>query len=145
MIAPYLSCEKILLNFEAKGFKQTIKKMLVNSSEKNYALIIDEMTKREALMPTALGQGIALPRIVLESKPKTEIIVAISPKGIFLNSFDRMPVKIIFLFLFSKKDNFASILAQSLRFLNDNNLRAELLHSKTAEEVIKSIKEWEQG
>jgi len=53
-------------------------------------------------------------------------------------------VKIIFLYLFSKKDDYPSILAQSLRLLNEDSLRAELLNSKTREEIIAAIKAWEE-
>lgn len=144
MLADYLAREKILLNFEAKDYKQALKKMLAVSSEKNIPQIIDMFMKRETLMPTTLGKGIALPRIVVDDKKKTELIIAFSSKGIHANSFDRLPIKIVFLFLFSKTEDYPSILAQSLRLLNDSALRTELLVSKTVDEIMNAIHEWEE-
>ena len=144
MLADYLEGEKILLNIEAKDYKQALEKMLAVSSEKNLQPIVNMFMKREALMSTALGKGIALPRIVLDDKKKTELIIALSAKGIHANSFDRLPVKIIFLLLFSKADDYASILAQCLRLLNDDALRTELLSCKTADEVMTAINKWEE-
>lgn len=144
MLADYLAREKILLNFEAKDYKQALEKMLAASSEKNLLQIVDMFMKREALMSTALGKGIALPRIVLDDKKETELIIALSTKGINANGFDRLPVKIIFLLLFSKTDDYPSIVGQSLRLLNDDALRTELLSCKTADEVIAAINEWEE-
>lgn len=144
MLADYLVREKILLNFEAKDYKQAVEKMLAASSEKGLPQIVDMFMKRESLMSTALGKGIALPRIVLDDKKKTELIIALSTKGINANGFDRSPVKIIFLLLFSKTDDHPSILGQCLRLLNDGALRTELLSCKTADEVIIAIKEWEE-
>jgi len=145
MLAEYFTQAKILLNFEAKDYKQALKQMLAVSSEKNRPQILELITKREALMPTALGKGIALPRIILDDKKKTEMVIALSPKGINANSFDRLPVKIVFLFLFSKMNDYPSILAQSLRLLNDDSMRTELLQCKTADEIIMAIKQWEEG
>jgi len=144
MLTQYLEKSRILLNFEAIDYKEILKKMLAVIEIKDLSQVIEEITKREALMPTVLGKGVALPRTILNDKVKTEIIIAISTKGIDLNSFDHRPVKIIFLSLFSKKDNYAYILAQSLQLLNDDSFRNELLKAKTKDAVINVIKEWEE-
>ena len=145
MITEYLEKNKTLLNFEANNYQHALEKMLAVSERKNHAEIIQMILKREALMPTAIGKSVALPRTILNDQMKTELIIAISPTGINLNSLDHLPVKIIFLYLFSANDNYPSFLAQSLRLLNDGNLRPELLKAKTEDELIKSIKTWEQG
>lgn len=144
MLVKYFEKNRILLNFEAADFNQALKKMLLVSSEKKHSEIIKMIMERESLMSTVLGKGVALPRAVIENKEKTEIIIAISQKGINLKSFDLFPVKIIILYLFSKKDDYSSILAQTLQFLNDDSLRAELLNSKTGDEIIAAIKNWEE-
>jgi PTS system nitrogen regulatory IIA component len=144
MLTQYILQDRILLNFEAKGFEQVLKKMLMRSQRRNHAVIIASLLKRESLMSTALGKGIAVPRIILDDKLGTEIIVAISHKGIDLNSFDRLPVKIIFLCLFSKSDNHSMFLARCLHLLNDGSMRTELLAAKTPEEVVRLIKEREK-
>jgi mannitol/fructose-specific phosphotransferase system IIA component (Ntr-type) len=98
---------------------------------------------RETLMPTSLGKGIALPRCHIENKDRTEIILALSPNGLPFRSFDQQQTRIIVLFLFSEKDNAASLLAQSLRLFNDDSLRSDLVNCSTQDEVIQIIKRWE--
>lgn len=144
MLTTHVKNDRVLLNFEAKGYEQALMKMLVLSERKNHAEIIAQVMKRESLMPTALGRGVALPRIILDDQMKTEMIIAISQHGVNLNGFDHLPVKIILLCLFSKNDDYASILAQCLRLLNDDSLRTELLTAKTEDEVVKLVKMWEE-
>jgi len=144
MLSEYLEKDRIIHNLKAADFKQALKKMIAVSSERKSARIIDEIMERESLMSTVLGKGVALPRITPVHKEKTEIIIGVSRSGVNMKSFDLRPVKIIFLYLFSKKDDFASILAQSLRLLNEDSLRAEILNSKTAEDIIAAIKKWEE-
>lgn len=144
MLTEYLEKNKVLLNLKAVDFKQALKKMLIVSNEKKLFQIINRIMNRESLMSTALGKGVALPRIIIENKVKTELIIAVSQKGINLNSFDLLPVKIIFLFLLSKRNDYPSILAQALRLLNEESLRNELLNSKTDDEIITIIKKWEE-
>jgi mannitol/fructose-specific phosphotransferase system IIA component (Ntr-type) len=144
MIAEYLDKNKIILNLKSITFKQALKKMLKVSDERTHSQIINKLMERESLMATALGKGVALPRTVITNKQKTEIIIATSPKGIKVRSFDLLPVKIVFLYLISEKDNYASILAQGLRLLNEDGLRTEFLNCKTGEELIEIIKKWEE-
>jgi PTS system nitrogen regulatory IIA component len=143
LLAKFINKDNVLLNFQADGIEQVIKMMIARSQRKNHAVISASLLERESLMSTALGKGIALPRVILDDEFGMELIVAISRKGVDLNSFDRLPVKIIFLCLFSKSDTHASILAQCLHLLNDGSMRTELLAAKTTEEVIQLIKEWE--
>jgi mannitol/fructose-specific phosphotransferase system IIA component (Ntr-type) len=143
ILTKHIIQDRILLHFEAKGIEQAIEKMVLRSQRKNHATIITSLLKRESLMSTALGKGIALPRIILDDEIGTELIVAISRKGIDFNAFDRLPAKIIFLFLFSKTDTRSALLAQCLHMLNDGSIRTELLTAETTGEVIKLIKDWE--
>lgn len=144
MVFEYLSENKILLNCQAKDYQNLLAQMLALSNEKEYQLIIEIIMAREAAMPTTLGKGIALPRVILDKKDETEIIIALSPNGLNITGLDHEPVKIVFLHLFSKNIDYSEILAQNLRLLNDDSLRAKLLNVKLASEVIKLIKNWEQ-
>jgi PTS system nitrogen regulatory IIA component len=144
MLTEYLDKEKILLDLRTSDLRETLQEMLRVSSEKKHSQIIESIMKRESLMATALGKGVALPRMIIGDKAKTEIIVALSPHGISLKSLDRLPVKIIFLYLLSKNDEYPAILAQSLRLLSEESLRVALLNSKTAEDIIAIVKKWEQ-
>ncbi len=143
MLGEYLHKNKILLNFTADSIEKSLMKMLEVSDEKANTALVQEILDREALMPTSLGKGIALPRLHVKNKDRTEIILALSPDGLPFRSFDQQQTRIIVLFLFSEKDNAASLLAQSLRVFNDDSLRSDLVNCSTEDEVIQTIKRWE--
>jgi len=144
MLSEYLAKERILLNLRTADLEEALTQMLRVSTEKKHSQIIDSIMKRESLMSTVLGKGVALPRTIIEDKAKTEIVIALSPQGISLKSFDLLPVKIIFLYLFSVKDEYPAILAQSLRLLSEESLRVALLNSHTADDIMTIIKKWEE-
>ena len=143
MLTDHIEQHKILLNLEANDFKETLHKMVAVSERKNGPQLVDQILKREELMPTILGKGIALPRAILDDAVKTEIIVAVSPQGINAPSFDHLPVRIVILFLFSKRDKYASILAQGMKLVNDENVRADLLQAKNEDRVTEIVRLWE--
>lgn len=143
MLGEYLDKNKVLLNFTAETIEKSLLKMLEVSEEKDRVSLARKILDRETLMPTSLGKGIALPRLHVRDKEKTEIILALSPDGLPFRSFDQQLTRIIVLFLFSENDDAASLLAQSLRLFNDDSLRTELVKCATQEEVISTVNKWE--
>jgi len=145
MFTKYLDKGKILMNLEPGDKVATLKKLLSVSEEKDNKEILTKILDRERIMSTALGDGIALPRVILDNKPITEILIGLSPQGVEFDSLDHKPVKIIILIIFSKRDDYASILAQSLRLLTDESLREDLLETHDQDKIIALIKEWEES
>jgi len=145
MLGEYLKKSKVLMNVTAESIEKSLMKMLRVSDEKDHVRLVEKIIERETLMPTSLGKDIALPRVHVENKEKTEIILALSPDGLPFRSFDQQQVKIVVLFLFSDNDDAPSLLAQSLRLFNDDSLRAELVKCATEEEVIATVNKWEEN
>ena len=143
MLAEYLDEKRIIFDLTAKSYQQAIEGLL-KVSEVDTKQIIEQIMARESIMSTALGKGVALPRAILDDQEKTQVIMGIVPKGLKLRSFDFAPVKIIILHLFAKNDDHATILAQTLRLMNDDNLKNEIINCRNAENVISLIKEWEE-
>ncbi|MGB7055874.1 MAG: PTS sugar transporter subunit IIA [bacterium] len=144
MLADYIDERKVLLNVDERSYQGTLLKMLEKSAEKDGAVIVQKILEREKVMPTALGKGIFLPRVVLMEKPKSEVIIAVNSKGLAFDDYGTATASIIMLFLFSENDNYAAVLAQSLRLLTDDSLRSDLIRSKKPKDVIKAIREWEK-
>jgi len=144
MLADYLNEEKIILNLEEHSYRGTLEKMLQKSGEKGPAAIVDKILEREKIMPTALGKGIFLPRVVLKEKSASEVIIAVNAKGLRFDDYGAVTANIIVLFVFSDKTDYAAVLAQSLRLLTDDTLRSDLLKSKKPKDIIKAISDWEQ-
>ena len=149
MILEYLSENRVIIDYQAVDYQHLLEQMVMHSTmsykKLNNRSLVDLVLERDSLMPTALGKGVALPRVIDDEIKPSEIIIAINPKGMTIDSMDRKPVKIVFLFLLSTKDNYAELLAQGLRLLNDDNVRDELLQAKTVDRVLKLIQRWEQS
>ncbi len=143
MLTDYVERRKVLLNLEATDFKETLHRMVAVSDRKDDTKLVAKILKREELMPTTLGKSVALPRAVVDDNAKTEIILAISPQGIKASSVDNLPIKIVMLFLFAKREKYASILAQGMGLVNDENARVDLLQAKDEERVIEIVRMWE--
>lgn len=144
MLADYLDKKKIIINLDARDLRQALVQMLTLSDEQRPSKLVDSIMARESLMSTVLGKGVAVPRIVIDGKRKTEVIIGLSKKGIDMKSIDRVPVRIVMLHLLADSDDYASILAQSLRLLNDENLRNELHACTRREDIITTIRTWEE-
>ena len=144
MLAEFLEPGKILLNFEEHNYQEALRKMLSRSAEKNVDQVLDRILVRDKVMPTALDKGIFLPRAIMDEKPRSEVIMAINHGGLVFEDYGASVANIIMLFLFSKSDDQAAILAQSLRLLNDDGLRKTLFDCKKPDAVIKAITEWEK-
>jgi mannitol/fructose-specific phosphotransferase system IIA component (Ntr-type) len=144
MLADYIDERKVLLNVDETSYKGMLLLMLEKSVEKDGSVIVEQILGREKVMPTALGKGVFLPRVVLTEKPKSEVIIAVNSKGLCFEDYGAAMASVIMLFLFSVNDDYAAILAQSLRLLTDESLRSDLIKSKKPKDVIKAICEWEQ-
>jgi len=144
MLSAYLDERKVLLDVEERSYRELLKKMLDRSTEKEAEPIIEMILEREKIMPTILGRGIFLPRVVLREKKKSEVIIAISPTGLKFDDYGAVPASIVMLFLFAEHDDHPAILAQTLRLLTDDSLRSDLFLSKKPKDIIKAIRKWEE-
>jgi mannitol/fructose-specific phosphotransferase system IIA component (Ntr-type) len=144
MLSEYLKSATILLNAEANDYRELLSMMLDSSSIGDISGAVDKILEREKIMPTALGKGIFLPRVVLDNMKRTEIFIALNHSGLVFDDYGSAVANVIMLFLFSKNDDHVALLAQSLRLLNDDALRSDLLHCKKAADVISTIDDWEK-
>jgi mannitol/fructose-specific phosphotransferase system IIA component (Ntr-type) len=144
VLAEYLDKKKIMLDLNAHDLRQVLVQMLSLSDEHKHDELLNGLMARESLMSTVLGKGVAVPRIVIDGKEKSEIIIGLSKKGIDMKSLDHIPVKIVILHLLARSDDYASILAQSLRLLNDASLKDDLYACKNQDEIIATIRKWEE-
>ncbi|MDH4211772.1 MAG: PTS sugar transporter subunit IIA [candidate division WOR-3 bacterium] len=144
MLSEYLEPGKILLNAEGNSYRELLSMMLDRSSVTDIPGTVDKILEREKIMPTALGKGIFLPRIVVDDIKRTEVLVTLNHGGLVFDDYGTGVANVIMLFLFSKNDDYIALLAQSLRLLNDDSLRSDLLHCRKADDVIKTVNDWEK-
>ena len=105
---------------------------------KNRQELVQEILKREELMSTALGRGIAIPHVRLSSVTDLVVSVGISRTDIIdFQALDDEPVRLVL--MIAAAYNQPAYYLQTLSFfsarLKNRNLRSALLEAKTPEEA----------
>jgi PTS system nitrogen regulatory IIA component len=100
--------------------------------------LVAEILRREELMSTAIGRGIAIPHVRLSSVTDLVVSVGVSQSDIIdFQSLDDVPVRL--LFMIAAAYNQHAYYLQTLSFfsskLKNNELRSALMASKTPQEV----------
>jgi PTS system nitrogen regulatory IIA component len=105
---------------------------------KNRQELIQEILRREELMSTAIGRGIAIPHIRLSSV--TDLVVSVGVSRLDITDFrtlDDEPVRLVF--MIAAAYNQHAYYLQTLSFfsarLKNHELRDSLLAAKTEDEV----------
>ena len=136
-----ISPDRILfLNYAAK--KDALLALAENLSKapqiKNPAELKNEIIKREELMSTAIGLGIAIPHVRLSSV--TDLVVSVGVSYVDIVDFralDDMPVRL--LIMIAAANNLHAYYLKTLSFfstlLKDKELFKSILKAKTAAEV----------
>jgi nitrogen PTS system EIIA component len=100
--------------------------------------LVAEILRREELMSTAIGRGIAIPHVRLSSVTDLVVSVGVSQSDIIdFQSLDDVPVRL--LFMIAAAYNQHAYYLQTLSFfsskLKNNELRSSLMAAKTPQEV----------
>jgi PTS system nitrogen regulatory IIA component len=137
----FLSKERILfLNYpDKRDALVTLAENLAESPQvKNRQELVTEILKREELMSTAIGRGIAIPHIRLSSVTDLVVSVGISRTNILgFNPLDDEPVKL--LFMIAAAHNQHAYYLQTLSWfssrLKNKELRDALLAAQSTQDV----------
>ncbi|GHU88546.1 PTS fructose transporter subunit IIA [Spirochaetia bacterium] len=140
-----ISPDRILfLNYAAKrDVLLALAENLAGSPQvKNRQELVSEVLKREELMSTAIGRGIAIPHVRLSSVTDLVVSVGISRTDILdFQTLDDEPVRLVF--MIAAAYNQHAYYLQTLSFfsarLKSPVLRTALLEAKTAEEAYNLI------
>jgi nitrogen PTS system EIIA component len=100
--------------------------------------LVAEILRREELMSTAIGRGIAIPHVRLSSVTDLVVSVGVSQTDIIdFQSLDDVPVRL--LFMIAAAYNQHAYYLQTLSFfsskLKNNDLRSSLVAAKTPQDV----------
>lgn len=109
---------------------------------KNRQEIVSEILRREDLMSTAIGRGIAIPHVRLSSVTDLVVSVGISQVDIIdFQSLDDVPVRL--LFMIAAAYNQHAYYLQTLSFfssrLKQTELRVQLMQCKTAQDAYRLL------
>ena len=139
-----LSKNAFLVNYSGTSKKQVLEELSklaqftlgINSRE-----LLENLTKREKLGSTAVGNGIAIPHANLPNIDRPYVFVSTLINALDFNSSDDLPVDIIFLLIAPDNNGSEHLQALALisRLLRNKELTTKLRGCKTAESALAVI------
>ena len=139
-----LSDDAFLMNFDGTSKKQVLEELSKLAEIKlgiNSRTLLENLTKREKLGSTAVGNGIAIPHANVANIDRPFVFVSTLINGLDFNSTDDLPVDIIFLLIApdNKGSEHLQALALISRLLRNKELTTKLRGCKTAESALAVI------
>jgi len=135
--------ELIALDVEAKDKTDALNKIfeIVKNTDKvkDIDLFKKQVLKRERMMSTGIGNGIAIPHAKSEAVSDILIVIARLKKGVDFQALDDKPVNLIFLVGASASGNpgqYIHIMAHLSKLLKDKTFRQALMECKTEREIV---------
>jgi len=148
-ISDILQLESIKTDSEVNNKNSLIVEMMQLADKsgqvENFEKAEEEVFKREEVMSTGIGKGIALPHAKTNAVKDIVGALNILQTPLDYESLDGEPVNIVFLLL-GKENNVSmhlKILSKISRFLNNENIKRKLLNSKDSQEIKSIIKSFE--
>ena len=139
-----LSDDAFLMNFDGTSKKQVLEELSKLAEIKlgiNSRTLLENLTKREKLGSTAVGNGIAIPHANVADIDRPFVFVSTLVNGLDFNSSDDLPVDIIFLLVApdNKGSEHLQALALISRLLRNKELTTKLRGCKSAESALAVI------
>ena len=139
-----LSDDAFLINFDGTSKKQVLEELSKLAEVKlgiNCRTLLENLTKREKLGSTAVGNGIAIPHANVATIDRPFVFVSTLVNGLDFNSTDDLPVDIIFLLIApdNKGSEHLQALALISRLLRNKELTTKLRGCKSAESALAVI------
>ena len=136
--------KSFLINFEATSKKQLLNELCKLANKKfnlDERTLLENLTKREKLGSTAVGNGIAIPHANVSGISEPRVLVATLSEGLDFNAADDQPIDIIFLLLAPDNEGSEHLQALALvsRLLRNNELTNKLRGCKSPESAMMVI------
>ena len=139
-----LSNDSFLVNFNGTSKKQVLEELSKLAEKKikiNSRTLLENLTKREKLGSTAVGNGIAIPHANVADIDNPYVFICTLTNGLDFNATDDQPVDIIFLLVAPEKNGSQNLQALALisRLLRNKELTTKLRGCKSSESVLAVI------
>jgi len=143
----YISLNRIF--FSTKETKQEVIDELVNVSiednmVKDPKTFKEALLKRESIMSTGIGYGVAIPHVKLPQIEDFFITICIHKKGVDWGSLDNKPAYLIFLIAGpdNQQEKYLRILAKLTLVIKNPERRKKLMESETKYVVFEIFREF---
>jgi mannitol/fructose-specific phosphotransferase system IIA component (Ntr-type) len=144
-ICDYLNADRIDLRLD-RGNKAEVLRRLVGKLADSVAscdreTLLREVMRREDIMSTGVGDGVAIPHAAADGLAAPSIAVGVAPAGVDFAALDGKPVHVIFLLVGSRDspDVQLKALARIARLTKHGELVAGLRTARSPEEALAII------
>ena len=139
-----LFTDSFLINFNGTSKKQVLEELSKLAQIKlniNSRTLLENLTKREKLGSTAVGNGVAIPHANVDDIEKCYVFVSTLSNGLDFNSTDDQPVDIVFLLIAPNNNSTEHLQALALisRLLRNKELTTKLRGCKSSESALAVI------
>jgi mannitol/fructose-specific phosphotransferase system IIA component (Ntr-type) len=139
----------IKLDIEAKN-KEKIFAVLVEALTETGQIdpdlsALEEVIRREEVLSTGVGNGVALPHARLDNYPRFALAFGRPVKPVDVGAVDGLPADLFFLLIADKNDpsQIVRILGRLARLCDDEGVRQKLRNAKTPGQVMKLVQAFE--
>lgn len=101
------------------------------------ARVYEALQKREQLMPTGVGCGIALPHVGSHLVKRFALAIGILQKGIPWGGFDAIEVRIVVCIIYPshERENYLQLIAQLSSILKNPDCRCKILSADNTQKI----------
>ena len=144
-LSELLNPRAIRLRLQARGKREAIAELvaLLEAAHHcdSHGEILDRVMRREEMMTTGIGNGIAIPHGKARAAERMMAACAVAPDGLDFESEDGQPATLFVLFV--SPENAATlhvkVLANISRLLKEESVRKSLREAKSSEEFLAAI------
>ena len=133
----------ILLNLKASNKEEAISEMLIYAESKGLRInkTINFMYKKEEIITSGLGYGVAFPHVRTSEVEEDKLIFAVSKEGLNYYALDNKPVHLLTMFLtpIGKSEKYLNLLSLFTKVSRLSMYTVLLLESRKEEEFKKKL------
>jgi mannitol/fructose-specific phosphotransferase system IIA component (Ntr-type) len=109
--------------------------------------ILDRVRRREAMMTTGIGNGVAIPHGKARTVDRMAAACAVAPQGLEFDSEDGLPVYLLVLFVSPENDTTLHVrmLASLSRLLKEETVRKSLREARTIDDFFSVLQSAESA
>jgi fructose-specific phosphotransferase system IIA component len=144
-LSELLNSSAITLRLKARAKREALVEMvaLLEAAHgfQSQGEILDRVMRREAMMSTGIGNGIAIPHGKARSVDRMSAAIGVSPEGLDFESEDNQPVHLIVLFVSPENATtlHVKVLANFSRLFKEESVRRTLREVKSPEAFLAAL------
>lgn len=144
-LSELVNLDSIRLRLQAKNKREAIAEMvaLLESAHhcESHGEILDRVLRREAMMTTGIGNGVAIPHGKAKAAERMMAACAVAPDGLDFESEDGQPAVLFVLFV--SPENAATlhvkVLANISRLFKEDSVRKSLREARTPQDFYAAL------